>query len=62
MERLYYVPHTTARDLSVILDLNISSITTSIRRLKTQKYVTVSEKGGYKLTPQGIAFVKGYFL
>ena len=62
IERLYYLPNTTVRDLSVILNLSEASVKMNIARLKKVKYVMVSEKGGYRLTSKGKDFAERFYI
>lgn len=61
LERLYYVPNLTINELSVILDLNTSSVERNIARLKKVNYVEKGERG-YQLTSKGKDFAKRYYI
>jgi len=62
LERLYYVPELTVRELAVILDLNVSSVERNIARLKKVKYVRRSQVRGYELTERGKEFAQRYYI
>lgn len=62
LERLYFIPELTPQELSVILNLNVSSIEQNVSRLKKSNYIRLSDKKrGYVLTGKGKEFYERYF-